>query len=306
MFDSGRFFLGTLLLLIGVLWLLSNLGLLTPAFWDNLITLWPLLLIAFGLRLIFRRGFLALLSPLVLIIMIVLALSMPGEYYADGETGSFKRALEDSVTQARLVLDVGIVDLRVRASEPGSADLLSATERLFGSRMEWSYKLDGTEAVVRGSRDSGSFFRFSRNNFRSGSNRVEIYLNEAVPWSIELNTGASEASLDLTEIAVTRLNVKCGMSKVNIELGARADRANVEISAGFASVDLTIPHGVGVKIDTDMSLSGNNFRAAGFQRRDGVWLSPNYDTASKFIDIELDGGFSSFNVYFTGPRTVSL
>lgn len=83
---SSRLFSGTLLLLAGVLLLFANMGVIPPGFWHNLISLWPLLLIALGLGMIFRKGILALLSPLVLVLMVVLAFTMPVEYTATANT----------------------------------------------------------------------------------------------------------------------------------------------------------------------------------------------------------------------------
>lgn len=303
---SGRFFAGTLLLLAGVLLFFSSIGAIPLGFWHNLFSLWPLLLIALGLRMIFRKGLLALLSPLVLVLMVVWALVMPSGYFGRSEDVSYRQTLDDSVTEARLVVSTGAAELRLRGTGPDSTDLISATERTYGWPTDFTYRLYGSEAVVSATRSSRSFFGFSVNGFRVGSSRIEAALNTSIPWSIELNTGASSVRMDLADIVVHRLDINGGVNSVNVQLGARADRTRVDISGGLASINLTVPREVGVRIDTDSAFVGQNFKASGFQKNNGVWLSENYDTASKFIDISLQGGLSSFKIHFSNDRGVTL
>lgn len=303
---SSRLFSGTLLLLAGVLLLFANMGVIPPGFWHNLISLWPLLLIALGLGMIFRKGILALLSPLVLVLMVVLAFTMPVEYYDDGKHVSFRQALDDAVTEARLVISTGAVDLRLRGSESGSTDLIFATEHVYTNPTVWSYRLDRSKAVVRASRSARSVFGFSRRGSWVESLRTDVTISTSVPWEIELNAGASSVSMDLRDVVVQRLDINGGVNRVDVELGDRADRASVNISGGLASVSLTVPYEAGVRVDMDAAFVGQNLKAMGFQRRDGVWFSPGYDIASKFIDIHLEGGLSSFNIHFLPDRGVVL
>lgn len=306
MFSSGRLFTGVLILLIGVLLLLNNLGVFGWGLWLNLVSLWPLLIISLGLRLIFRKGPLAALSPLVLVIMVVLAIVMPTGYYRGGqEDSTFRQALDPSVTEALLVVGSGATDLRVSGSNPGAGDLVFVSERWVGRPTVWTHTRQGTKATVRGSRTFAGAVAFSF-SMREVVNRTSIVLNESIPWSVEVNCGASSINLDLSAIEVQRLDIGSGASKIDVLLGDRALFTDVDIRAGFVSVDLTIPLGVGVKVEERSALSGDNLGSLGFRRQGDVWLSPDYDGASRFVHVRMEGGFSSFNIHFSGPSGVSL
>jgi hypothetical protein len=305
MLNSGRLFTGGLLLLAGVLLLLNNIGVIGWGLWINLLSLWPLLLVALGLRLIFRRGPLAILSPLVLVLMVVWAIAMPAQYVPGSETSTFRQTLDPTVREATLVIGTGAVDLRVRASDMTSGDLFSASERWFGRPTVWRYELINYRAVVRATRRFDTIVGIPFTT-KGMTNRSEIALHPSVPWRIEVNSGASNVDLDLAGIEVRELEIGSGASNIDIVLGDRAERVVVEIEAGFASVDLTVPRGVGVRVDKESALSGDNLSAMGFSKQNDMWFSRGYESATKFIEVNFEGGFSSFNIHFSGASGTTL
>lgn len=304
MFSSGRLFTGVLILLIGVLLLLNNAGVLEWGLWLNLISLWPLLVIALGLRLIFPKGPLALLSPLVIVLMVVLAIVNPVGYYHRGRDDStFRQALVPGVTEAVLIVDTGAVDFNVSGSDPGSGDLVFVSEQWIGGPTVWTHTLAGGKVTVRGRRDLGRIIAFPFAT-RRWANRTDIVLNDSVPWTIEVNCGASNIDLDLSSVEVKKLNINSGASSIDIVLGDRALHTEVHIGAGFVTVDLTVPRNVGIRVEERFALSGDNLRSLGFERQGDAWFSPGYNEASKRIDVRVDGGFSSFNIRYPASSRV--
>lgn len=305
MLNSGRLFTGGLLLLVGVLLLLNSIGVIGWGLWLNLLSLWPLILVALGLRLIFRKGPLAILAPLVLVFMVVWAFAMPTEYAPLSEVSTFRHTLDPTVREATLVVGTGAVDLRVRASDAASSDLFSVSERWFGKPTVWRYELINFRAVVRGTRKLDTIIGFPF-TMRGSANRTEVALHPSVPWRIEVNSGAASVNLDLADVEVRELEIGSGASSIDVVLGDKADRAIVDIEAGFVSVDLTVPRGVGVRVDKESALSGDNLKAMGFSKQHGMWFSPGYERASRFIEVNFEGAFSSFNVHFSGSSGVTL
>ena len=313
MFSSGRLFTGVLILLIGILLLLNNTGVLGWGLWLNLISLWPLLIISIGLRLVFPKGPLALLSPLVLVLMVVLAIVSPDGYYHSGSDDStFRQALESGVAEAVLMVDTGAVNIRVSGSKlsgdetsgsgDGAGDLVYVSEKWVGRPTVWTYTLAGGKATVHGRRNLGRIMGFPFTT--KAGNKTNITLNESIAWTIEVNCGASNIDLDLSAIEVKRLNINSGASNIDIVLGDRASHTEVDIDAGFVSVDLTVPRDVGIMVEEKFALSGDNFRSLGFEREGDVWLSRGYSETSKRIRINMEGGFSSFNIRYSGPSRV--
>jgi len=309
MYSSGRLFTGVLILLIGVLLLLSNTGVLGWGLWLNLISLWPLLIIAIGLRLIFPKGPLAVLSPLVLVLMVVLAVFNPVGYYHSGsDDSSFRQVLEPGVSEAALIVDTGALDLNVSGGKISGSDivggaragdLVNVSEQWVGRPTVWTYTVSGDKATIHGKRSLSRIMAIPFGSKR-WENKTSITLNESIPWTIELNCGASNIDLDLSSIEVKRLDINSGASNIEIVLGDKASYTEVDIDAGFVAVELTVPRDVGILIEEKFALSGDNLGSLGFEREGDVWLSPGYSQTSKRIRISMDGGFSSFNIRYSG------
>lgn len=66
--------LALLLVFLGAIFLLNNLDLLPVAVWENLWKFWPVLLIAWGLQVLFGKSFFAHLLVMVITIIIVFLL----------------------------------------------------------------------------------------------------------------------------------------------------------------------------------------------------------------------------------------
>lgn len=313
MHSSGRLFTGVLILLLGVLLLLNNTGVLGWGLWLNLVSLWPLLVISIGLRLIFPKGPLAVLSPLVLVLMVVLAIFNPIGYYHGGkDDSSFRQALEPGVSEAALRVDTGAVDLsvsggKVSASEilggARAGDLVNVSEHWVGRPTVWVYTFSGDKATVHGKRDLGRIMAIPFSS-KGWENSTKITLNESIPWTIEINCGASNIDLDLSSIEVKRLEINSGASNIEIVLGDKASYTEVGIDAGFVSVELTVPGDVGILVEEKFALSGDNLSALGFEREGDVWLSPGYSQTSKRVRINMEGAFSSFNIRYSGSSRV--
>lgn len=84
----GRFVLGLALIVLGTVMLMVNMGLTTWAFLDRLFDFWPVLIILFGLTLIWGgtvpRWTALLIAFAVLVGIIVLALNYTGPFYGPG------------------------------------------------------------------------------------------------------------------------------------------------------------------------------------------------------------------------------
>lgn len=66
--SRGSFFKGLIIILLGLILLANNFQILSWSVWYELFRLWPVILIAIGIHLIFRKGplsFLQILSPLI-------------------------------------------------------------------------------------------------------------------------------------------------------------------------------------------------------------------------------------------------
>jgi len=126
-------------------------------------------------------------------------------------------------------------------------------------------------------------------------NRVDVKLNPNPVWNINIDMGAGEGDFDLTPFSVKTVSINAGAADIELKLGDKAAQTDVKVSSGVASVSIKVPESVGCRIEKDGALNINeldDFENVG----GGVYLSPDYDKATKKITIKFDGGMSRFKV----------
>jgi hypothetical protein len=123
-----------------------------------------------------------------------------------------------------------------------------------------------------------------------------VRLTNSVPLKISLQTGASEAICDLTDLNVKELDLDTGASSSKIKLPARAGYTLVDIDAGAASVELTVPEGVAASIKVEAALMEKKIDVKRFPFNGERYLSPDYDTAENKVEIKIDSAVGSVSV----------
>ncbi|GAB3031767.1 LiaI-LiaF-like domain-containing protein [Spirosoma pulveris] len=126
-------------------------------------------------------------------------------------------------------------------------------------------------------------------------NRVDVHLNTAPVWTMDVALGAGQGDLDLSAYAVKSLKLGVGAAELDLKLGAKADQADVKLDVGAASVTVRVPKEVGCRIKKDGAFNIeqlDDFTSVG----GGEFVSPGYDAAKKKMLIRFDGGISKFKV----------
>jgi hypothetical protein len=155
--NSGRILVGTVLILLGLIVFLNNIGVLPWDLWIRLILLWPVLLIAFGLRIAFPKGPLALLSGLVLVLAVLFAIAYP-EYFDIVQTervsGTSSQVLEIGVSEASFSMRAGASNIEFNCidtySPEAASKLYLAEYSVFTERQPvLDYSVSDNKAYVR-------------------------------------------------------------------------------------------------------------------------------------------------------------
>lgn len=126
--------------------------------------------------------------------------------------------------------------------------------------------------------------------------RWTMTLNNAVPLSITVKTGASDARLDLTDVQVTRLKLESGANATHVIAPAHAGYTEIRGSSGAASLNVEIPAGVAARIRTSGALASISVDRERFPHVEGEYRSPDYETAANKVDIKLEMGVGSISV----------
>lgn len=315
-----------LLLGVGVVWLLSNLGYITPVNWVSLLRLWPVLLIVAGLDLLFGRtssvlgGLIGLLAVAFIVFMLVagpgLGVTRAPELIRDHFTEPVGEA-----TSATVSLALGSTPSRVYALDEASDELFDATIEHFG-QASFTASGEQTKTVRLSLNPAGVNWL---DTLGAPARRWEIGLSRRIPLDLTINSGSGSVSLDLEGLLLDRLSVDSGSGSIQVRLpdtpgpyqahmesGSGSVRVDVPCSAGIAlhvdggsgSQNLDVPNDCPLRVEVrdsgsgSIRLPGNLERVEGRAGQDqGVWQSSDYETSRPHVWIVLDGhGSGSFNL----------
>ena len=123
-----------------------------------------------------------------------------------------------------------------------------------------------------------------------------VNLNEEIPLSLNLETGASDTRVDLSDLRVTDLRLQTGASSSEIALPASAGHTKAVIRSGAASVKVRVPDGVAARIKATGGMADISVNKNRFPRVGGVHQSEEYATAENKVDIDIETGVGSVSV----------
>lgn len=293
---------GTILILAGVIFLLNNLGVLDWLIWADLLQLWPLFLIIVGLNLIFGRSRLSFLAPLLLVVVIGAVIFYPGTLRrglgTQGEV-ELSQELELGVRRATFELTLAAADVDIFNVKPEERGMLFSGRAIYrGAPLQVDYRVEGDEAKVKIS----SIRRHWWFGFRGSSwpakigDEVQLGLTELIPLNLEVKSGANDLYMDLSRLQLESLNLDAGASNIRIRFGTVSKEVSATIEGGVSKIVLMLPREAGTRIHFDSGLTSNNLTEAGFEKKDNVYVTPNYSRADRVINIDISIGFGKLEV----------
>jgi hypothetical protein len=282
----------TILIGIGVILLLNNLGYLDWNFWD-ILNLWPILLVAAGLELLVGRR--SLLGSLLSAI-IVLGLIVGGVWFVSTSdlTRPTAQAIEireprGDITAARVTLSPAVAQINVKALNDS------------GNFVEGTVRRRSNERVT----DSFTGGRTARLDVKtSGNAGVAMGAGGRYPWDfgfhpdvkldLSIDAGMGDVNLDLNTLTIESVKVNAGMGIVTIKLPATG-KFDVDIDSGMGTVVIEVPDGLGVRLQTEAAIVGRNL-PANYTRNNNRYTSPNYNTTENRANIQVNLGLGSITI----------
>lgn len=287
----GAFPIGAIVLItLGIVLLLQTTGVVSWGLWGELWRFWPIILIAIGINFIVGRR-----APWVAVLLVILLIgaSIGVAFALVEEDGlgtvvqSFEQPL-DGLESVSVRIDFGAGKLSVDSLPDGSPNL--AEGALKGRKGEVKLvQADGSTELHISMDERGVFRRFSNVDWR-------ILLSRVPRLSLDLNGGAADMTLDLRDLKVTALDVNTGAADVEITMPASAGHVRADISGGAADIEVVVPEGVAARVTSGSGLSDVDVDASRFPRSGDVWASPDFDTATNRVEIEVKVGASSVSV----------
>ena len=283
--------IGLFFILLGTALFMSNLGY-NPWHLARLLSvIFPLLLIFWGISLLWK-GRIPNGAALALVIIFV------------GTTVAFFLVYPQTHS---VETDLLVEASSYPASSAGKLDLkFGAGKLVLGSTTkQWAEgQFSGVAAITRVRETNGKLTLEIEpedhiNKGFPGDRRRSVWklnISPRLAWEININAGAVEGNLNLAQIPLHHLNLNFGASDLEIILGNNGRHGLVRINSGASNLKILIPETTGLRIRLDGALAKTNLGASGFFMVNNRFVSENYETANERIDLDLKIGVSNLEV----------
>ena len=249
---------GVLLLVIGALALMANLGLLNNLDWNYV---WPLVLIVIGVWLLIVRA-------------------VPG---GSGTRGGFDRSEPaDGLGSARLHVALGAAKIELRSAPLG--------DLLFRAHVEHG----GRAPEVRLDRSTGTLYIGHDGAWILGGwgrVRLDMQVSDSIPWALDIDSGAVKGTLNMAGGRVSSLESDAGSTRLELSLPKPSGVVPVRVDGGSVRVDLRRPSGVAVLVNTtggSIRFFADGVRQSAFGAVS--WSTPGAADAPDRYELRLNGG----------------
>lgn len=277
----------TLVIGLGVVFLLGNFGYLPLPAWEVLFRLWPLFLVALGFDiLVGRRSKLLSLLGMILILAI-----LGGSLWAMATGLSSAAALEgtsirqdlEGIEQARIIIEPGAGYLRLHKLQEPVALVMGTVPSAETASVTQQFSLEGGQATYVLSA-SGSAYSFPSSS--SNVYRWDLGLATGIPIDLEVNLGAGEADLNLKDLEISALEYAMSLGQVTLNLPPDGDFSG-RVEGAIGQLIILVPEGLGLRAEADTALVTIQ-TPQGYRKEGSTYISPNYGSADYRIDLRLD------------------
>lgn len=303
-------FWGIILISVGLLFLLANLGVLHFS-WLSFWRLWPVIFILWGVSILpIKDIFRFSLLVLVLIATFVMINRMPERspfywHHQHNGDGWHLNIMDDDDTVSGNFRDQnlsvpfdslslkGILKLEAAAGnfsiDSSTADFLSFSKSGDIGNYELSTDNEGSRKEISLSmQEDGTYRRMNKNN-------VNIRLNEKPSWDMDLDIGAASVVMDLKKYRIDTAEIKAGAASVEMTLGDLNPLTVLEYNAGASSFTLRIPSASGCQVTSESFLASREFE--GFEKKgERLYQTPNFKSSKNKIYVTVKTAVSSIRI----------
>jgi hypothetical protein len=283
-----------LLIGLGVIFLLNNLGLLSWHSWGTLLRLWPVLLIAWGIELIFGDD--SIWGQLIAAALIVAALvgavwltATPSRLGVE-QTLDISHPLDDAARATiRLERSAGRIIVDALAD---STDLVEGVaHHLKGETIHEEYDRVDDE-VIFSLTSQNLFAQFTPQS--SASPAWELSLNPRPDLTLNADLGVGEFRFDLSDLNLDDATIDFAVGSATVTLPPAGDYT-LNVNGAIGQIIIEIPRGAAVRIDPDTALVGRDFPAS-YREEGDAYVSPGYDEAESYAEVTVDLAIGSVDV----------
>ncbi|MCP4568708.1 MAG: hypothetical protein GY841_14110 [FCB group bacterium] len=297
--NPAKFRWGILFILAGSLLLLNNLGRMEWWVWSDILSLWPLLLIAIGIEKIFQNtkfSFISYLSSIALAGAVIWAALGCFGWNSCFESfgGQTRYRIDDDKGAKRIVADIDMDDDDINLRGTGRY-LFSSTYDGNGRPPEIDYKQNGDIANFKiNERDGRHFFSIRR----GGVDGFDVSLSGELPLVVDCSGDESNMKLDFRKLLLEDLTVDSDDGRVRIFAGNRVAYVKMNLNGDDPNYRLQFPTNSGLRFQTTDEKLGRYLTRIGLIEEDNYFISEGYDSLTPQFDIELSDDLSRLSIRY--------
>lgn len=279
---------GPLVLLgLGTVLLLGNLHYLQYSGFAMIIRLWPILLVAIGLDVLFGHrasiwsNLIRIFVGLLLVGGIVWLAALSPFFSLGMRSVPFEQTLDDATKSAlRFTIAVGELNLSGGADEDMLISGTAGLPKEMSLEPDYSAPIDGVSSLKL-----------------AGNGVVIVPVNTATsPWNFDLNSdipielnaelGVGEMRIDLSDTHVADIDTEMGIGQTIITLPDGMD-VDATISGAIGELVIRVPKGCDVLIKTDKAIVGSTI-PDGYIRDEDIIRSPDAKAGADKITLQVE------------------
>jgi len=298
-----------ILIAIGILFMLNNFGVLEFGF-RTLWSLWPLILILWGISILPIRDGIKIAALVVVLALTVIFFNKIAEksswFHFHNFRGWSDRDWEDEednttynyqpqnlsvpydslTSKGELRLDAAAGNFNLQGI---TSDFLSFSKSGDIGNYSLTTTSEGNTKMINLSLEK-SGIRHSVNE-----NKVEIRLNEKPSWNLDFDIGAAEILMDLRDYKIDTTSIDAGASSIDIKIGDKNPLTVMTFNAGASSIKVEIPKESGCQIKSESFMISKEFD--GFTKKgDGIYQTDNFNTGKNKIMLTIKTAISKIEI----------
>ncbi|MDW7660604.1 MAG: DUF5668 domain-containing protein [Bacillota bacterium] len=287
---------GIILIGIGALFLLRNMGIIHWWTLGSLWRFWPLILVVIGINTIFHRSTAVAVITWIGFFAIIIGYSIttpqapPWDHVISVNESPRTPIVIPATPQTEsgiLNLNTGAIQLTIKETEDS---LVTVSGFPFQPEYRLNSSSDGKTQEITIDTSSRNW-RGNEDSFRG-----IIELNKDVRWRIDTKLGAVSTHMDLSQIELEQLNMEVGAGDVTLILAQSEEESEVTINAGTTQLVLELPQEINGRIHTQSVLTQTSINENDWRREGDTYFSEDYDASSPTLDITVEMGVGRLEV----------
>ncbi len=289
--NAGKVNFGLLLIIIGLAAFAVNVDLMDWYVYIDLLDLWPVLLIALGIQMIFRRTPIPQIAYISSLMIAVVGGYVLLDNLDFGGAGSHERIMTTSLsdlddTVSRMVYDIDVDDCDLTVGGTDSK-IAECRFRNFLTKPDMELVSRNDYAVLTVDENNISNVRIIEDDYASPDWNLHLY--NQLPSEFRLDCRNSTIHFNLQDFEVNKLSARIPRSTMNLRFGDASPEVTVSMTVSRSEIRIRIPDGAGVEI-----LDSRNFNDYYVGNLDFVVDGDRFHTA------EFDSAAVKFSFDFSG------